>query len=139
MANRYTQQFMLTQEKRATKIFANVSFGASGAPTLSAINSKGVLSVTRNAQGRFTFAFGTNVNGSVSRDVYVKLMNVSAVFNAGTSAPTAPIVSVRANNVSTAGTASITLSLLDYAGAETDPASGEIGYFEFTFGDSTAP
>lgn len=139
MANRYTQQFMLTQEKRATKIFANVSFGASGAPTLSAINSKGVLSVTRNAQGRFTFAFGTNVNGAVSRDVYVKLMNVSAVFNAGTSAPAAPIVSVRANNVSTAGTASITLSLLDYAGAETDPASGEIGYFEFTFGDSTAP
>lgn len=139
MANRYNQQFMFTQEKRVTKIFANVSFGASGAPTLSAVNSKGILSVTRNAQGRFTFAFGTNVNGSVARDVYVKVLNVSAVFNAGTSAPAAPIVSIRANNVATVGTAAMTVSLLDYAGAETDPANGEIGYFEFTFGDSTAP
>jgi hypothetical protein len=138
MANRYNQQFQLTQEKRVTAIFAKVTFGATGAPTLSASNSKGVLSVTRNSAGTYTFVFGSGSGVSLQKDSYVKLLSINNVMNSGASAPAAPAMYIKADNTASNSSASIQI-VMNSAGTATDPASGEIGYFEFIFGDSTAP
>lgn len=135
MANRYFTQFPLSMEKKVVNLFARVTYGASGAPTLSAVNSKGIVSVTRNSAGIYTFVFGTQAG---MLDVYVKLLMAKVVFNSGASAPAAPGMYIKTNSVSTVGTASLQV-VLNSAGTATDPASGEIGYFEFIFGDSTAP
>ena len=138
MANRYNQQFQLTQEKRVTAIFAKVTFGATGAPTLSASNSKGVLSVTRNSAGTYTFVFGSGSGVSLQKDSYVKLLSINNVMNSGASAPAAPAMYIKADNTASNSSASIQI-VMNSAGTATDPASGEIGYYEFIFGDSTAP
>lgn len=138
MANRYFRQFRNTLEPQVVDIFAQVSFGAAGAPTLSAANSKGIVSVTRTATGRYVFVFGTNVQ---SKDTYVKLLGVTATWdataNSGT-APAAPIVYLFANAISTIGTASVTVQCLDAAGVAADPASTEIVHIDFTLKNSTA-
>lgn len=138
MANRLYRQFRNTLEPQVVDIFAQVSFGSSGAPTLSAANSKGVVSVSRTATGRYVFVFGTNAS---SLDTYVKLLGVvptwDATANSGT-APAAPLTYIYANAISTAGSASVTVQCLDAAGVAADPASGEIVHLDFTFKNSTA-
>lgn len=141
MANRYTTQFVNCLQKGINKIQATVSFGSSGAPTIdrSGFQSQGLVSVTRDSQGVFTFVFGTQ---SGMLDVYYKLLGVQVVFNTVGSAavPAAPIYYVSGNSVATAGTCSLQLTFLDAdTPAVTDPASGEVAYIEFTFKNSTAP
>jgi hypothetical protein len=138
MANRYMTQFQLTLEKKVSTVFAHVTFGASGAPTLDAANSKGVVSVTRSSAGKYVFVFGTKAG---MLDTYNKLLGVDPVFDTiGTSgaAPAAPNMAVVANSVAVAGTCSLTIQFFNSAGTATDPASGEGLYIAFTFKDSTA-
>lgn len=137
MANRYTNQFIGAFEKKVVNIYARVTFGNTGAPTLDATKSKGVVSVTRNGAGDFTFVFGTKTG---MLDVYNKLLQATCTFNAGSSLPAAPIMSVKTNSVATVGTCSLRVlfACLDTPAA-TDPANGEVGHFMFTMGDSTAP
>lgn len=134
MSNRYMNQFPLTFEKQVKTVFARVAIGASGAPTLSAADSKGVLSVTRNSAGLYTIVFGAS---SQALDTYKKLLSVHAVFNSGSSAPASPELNIAANNIATAGTASIQVGFRS-GGTLTDPANGEILYMTFMFGDSGA-
>jgi hypothetical protein len=138
MANRYNNQFQLTQEKRVTSVFAKVTFGAAGASTLSASNSKGVLSVTKNATGTYTFVFGSGSGVSLQKDSYVKLLGLNVSINSGGAAPAAPAVYIAADNTSSTSSASIQV-VFNAAGTATNPASGEIAYLEFIFGDSVAP
>lgn len=135
--NRWTNQFAATFEKRVIDVFGKVSFAGAGVPTLSAVNSKGIISITRNATGLYTFVFGTN--SQLPKDTYVKLLHASAVFNSGVSAPAAPIMNVVADNVAVANVCSLQVQFRDAANAAADPASGEILYIDFTMGDSTAP
>lgn len=138
MANRYMTQFQLTLEKKVSTIFAHVTFGATGAPTLDAANSKGVVSVTRNSAGKYTFVFGTKAG---MLDTYNKLLGVDMVLdatgNAG-AAPAAPNLYLVGNSVAVAGTCSLQVQFTNSAGTATDPASGEGVYIAFTFKDSTA-
>lgn len=138
MANRNFTQFSFTMERQVVSLYAHVTFGASGAPTLDTANSKGVVSVARNSAGKFTFVFGTQTG---MLDVYNKLLCVKHVFdasgNSGT-APAAPGMFMLANNVATFGTCSIQLEF-NAAGTSTDPASGEGVYIEFVMKNSTAP
>jgi len=141
MANRYTTQFVNCIEKGINKIFANISFGASGAPTINrgGFLSQGLVSVTRNSTGIFTFVFGTQAG---MLDVYAKLESVHVVFNTvGTAAvPAAPLYYISADAVATPASCSLQLTFTDKAQAGVaDPASGEVGLFEFTFKNSTAP
>lgn len=138
MANRYNTQFQLTREKQVTSIYAKVTFGVSGAPTLSASNSKGILSVTRNSAGTYTFVFGSGSGVSLQKDSYVKFLSGTVIYNSGAAAPAAPAMYIKADNTATTSSASLQV-VLNAAGTATDPASGEIGYFRFIFGDSTAP
>lgn len=138
MANRWFNQFQKTLEKEVVSIFAHITFGTSGAPTLDVANSKGVVSVTRNSAGVYTFVFGTS---SSSLDTYNKLLMVKHVFdesgNAGT-APTAPGLFIVTNSISTVGTASVKVEF-NAAGTATDPASTEAVYMQFMFKNSNAP
>lgn len=141
MANRYFNNQAFTMEPAIVKLFAKVSFGNSGAPTLSATESKGVVSVTRDNQGIFTFVFGTQAG---MLDVYYKLKHVAVIFDTSgvgaNTAPAAPIVALSANAVATPASCSLQITLFDAdTPAATDPASGEIGYFEFTLKNSNAP
>jgi hypothetical protein len=127
MANRWLNQFTKTLEKEVCHLYLRVTFGASGAPTISAANSKGIASIARSAQGVFLVTF---------QDSWYKLLGVNGVFVAGSAGPAAPTISVSATGVTTIpGT--ITL-LTQNGGVDTDPASGEVLYAEFVLGNSSA-
>lgn len=140
MANRYFNQFNLALEKSVVNIFARVTFGSTGAPTLVTTNnqSKGVVSVTRNSAGKYTFVFGA---GATKLDTYYKLLMVKHVFdetaNSGT-APAAPGMYITGNSIATIGTSSIQI-VFNAAGTATDPASTEAVNLHFIFSNSTAP
>lgn len=142
MANRYYNNQAFTLAPGVVKVFARVTFGAAGAPTLvqgSSFLSKGVVSVTRDAQGVFTFVFGTQ---SGMLDVYNKLLNVSVLFDTigAPGVPAAPLYYLSGNAVATPASCSLQLTFLDAdTPAATDPGNGEAAYFEFTFKNSTAP
>lgn len=119
----------LTLEKAVVLIYAKVTFGASGAPTLDKANSKGIQAIARNSAGDFTVTFGS----PSQVDTYVKLLG-TRVTTVNSSAPAAPSHYVKANGV-TSGTVEI---VFNSAGTATDPASGEIALFEFILGNSTA-
>jgi hypothetical protein len=141
MANRMqTPVSMASFEKLTKVVFAKVTFGATGAPTLSAANSKGVLSVSRTSAGLFVFTFGTSANNSNNKDMYYKLLCVKHVFNtsATSAAPASPAMYISADASATYGTSTMSLTF-NSAGTPTDPASGEIVYIEWIFGDSSAP
>lgn len=123
----------LVFENVVKTVYAKVAIGATGAPTLSASNSKGVVSVTRNSAGLYTFVFGT-ATGNL--DTYVKLLNVKITFQNASAIAAAPITYVRTLAIATAGTASVQVGCVNGSLAATDPASGETMYAEFVFGDS---
>lgn len=111
MANRFFNQFPKTLEKEVVTLYAKVSFGVSGAPTLDTSLSKGIVSVSRTSAGIFVFTFGTS---SSMLDVYNKLLHFSPSFDAtGTSAviPAAPIMTVSANSVATSGVCTLTVKM----------------------------
>jgi hypothetical protein len=137
MANRrYRSQFRFSFHKDIVDIFAHVSFGASGAPTLDAVNSPGIVSVTRNSAGNYTFVFGTN--SQLALDTYNYLLMAKACFVDPSAAPAAPGFYVSNNSISTSGVASITVQF-NAAGTPTDPASGENVLIEFTLRNSSVP
>ena len=133
MANRrFRSQFRFSFHKDPVDIFAHVTFGASGAPTLDAKQSPGIVSVTRNSAGNYTFVFGTN--SQLAFDTYNYLLMVKHVFSQA-GAPAAPGMWVSANNINVVGTASITLQF-NAAGVATDPASGESVLLDFVLRNS---
>src|SRR5271165_4133741 len=137
MANRrYRSQFRFSFHKDIVDIFAHVTFGASGAPTLDTVNSPGIVSVTRNSAGNYTFVFGTN--SQIALDTYNYLLMAKAVFTDPSAAPAAPGFYITNNSISTVGTASLTVQF-NAAGTPTDPASGENVLIEFTFRNSSVP
>jgi hypothetical protein len=135
MSNIYGRQFSLTKEAKLVTIFARVTFGAVGAPTLVTAQSKGVKSVVRNSAGAYTFTFGNTTN----IDTYMKLLDMGYTFdeqaNAGT-APVAPLMYILTNLVATAGTLKVVFN--STAQSATDPASTEAVLLHFSFSNSTA-
>lgn len=135
MANRRFNQFRYSLVSKVVDIFAHVTFGASGAPTLDAANSKGVVSVTRNSAGKYTFVFGTQAG---MLDVYANLLMAKHFFdatgNSGT-APASPGMYLTGNSVATAATCSAQV-VFNAAGTATDPASTEAVFIVFTFKNS---
>jgi hypothetical protein len=137
MSNRYMNQFPLAFEKQVKSVFAKVEFNTTGDPVLSGVDSKGVLAIARNGVGEFSFQFGSAEPTIL--DSYVKLLGINVVFNSGGSAPAAPVAYVIQDDSADSSIAEIEIGTLSLAGSAADPVSGEIGYFQFIFGDSTAP
>ena len=138
MANRFFSLPSFQLEKNVVRLYAQVTFGSSGAPTVVKANSKGLLSVTRNSTGVYTFVFGTD---AARLDQYYKLLFVGvqwdATKNSGT-APAAPLVYLTGNSVATAGTCSLQLTCNNVSQSATDPASTEQAFFNFVLSNSGA-
>jgi hypothetical protein len=128
MANRqFRSQFHYSFDGMPVRLQAQVTFGASGAPTLST-NAKGIATVVRNSAGKYTITL---------RDSYNALLGVSVAQLTGTSAAAAPIVTVVSQAVSNATpTLVLQYRAIDNSTA-TDPASGEIAYITITLNNSS--
>lgn len=134
MANRFFNQFSGTLEKGVIVLSPKISFGASGAPTLSTSHGKGVSTVSRTSTGLYVLTL---------QDTYVALLGFVGSYDAtGSSgaAPLAPIVFCKTNAVTTPATGgTITFVTGDYVnGAVADPASGEILMLTIVLSNSTA-
>lgn len=128
MANRLFNQFWLGLEKQRVTLFGKVAIGSTGACTISAVNSKGISTVTRNAAGKYTF---------VMQDTYVKFMGMKVTFiKPSDGLTTVSQVSVISETVATAATKNIVVQCLDFAGAAVDPDSGSTMYVEFQFSNT---
>lgn len=127
MANRYFNQFHFSPVPMYTSLFAKVSIGASGAPTLVTAGglSKGVASVSRSSAGDYVFTLA---------DTYNYLVGLKGVFKASAGAA-APNVSIKAESVASAKTVEI---LTQAGGVNTDPANGEVLFLEIELKNSSA-
>lgn len=81
MANRSFTEFRHSIEKRLIDLFGHIGFGATGAPTLSATDSKGVSAVTRISAGMYLITFV---------DRFVKLVHHTTRF-VGPLIPASPL------------------------------------------------
>lgn len=97
-------------------LYATVTIGASGAPTVSSLTGMGIVSITRVSAGKYTIALS---------HAYNNLLGVRASIKSGSSAPAAPSLYISADASSTRSAPSVTV-VFNAAGTATDPASGEI-------------
>jgi hypothetical protein len=118
-------QFQGTLEKGVVTLFAEVSFGASGAPTL--VRGKGIASVSRTSTGLFVVTL---------QDSYILTLGLGSAWK-GTAAPAGNEVVLDTDGVAN-GTPAVTLKVYTAAGALVDPASGESVLLSFTLSNSTA-
>lgn len=131
MANRYFTQFKWSMEKNPATLWARVTFGVSGAPTLDGINSKGIKSITRASAGKYDVTFGVGQ----ATDIYNRLFLVRKRFLKSTP-PAAPLMYVSAEDV-LHGTLQLQF-LAPNSTTPTDPASGEEVWIQFGLKTSTA-
>lgn len=83
MASREFIQYSYQLERGVVKLYAKIAIGASGAPTLTTTStasgnpSKGILSVSRTAAGKYRITLGkSDVTGN-SYDRYQRILNVT--------------------------------------------------------------
>lgn len=127
MANTYGFQFDYSPIPGRWTLFAKVSIGALGDPTLVTASglSKYISSIVRNDVGDYTITLAQTYN-------YFMGLDASFVAPSGAAAPD---VSVAAEDVANAKTINI---LCQAGGVNTDPASGEIMYLEIKLKGSSA-
>ena len=125
MANRRFEQFRLSAEKQVVDLFAVITIGATGAPTLT--RGKHITSVTRDGAGQYTI---------VLDDSFVQLIGMNVMFFASTSAAAAPMVVLEANNIASTKAFTIQCRAIDNSTA-TDPAEGEIMYLHLALRNSS--
>lgn len=120
MANRRLNQFQYSYERDVVSIYAAVTFGAAGAPTLGPLVPKGVKSVVRLSAGDFVITL---------QDSFNKLLMLDTRFQNAAGIPSTGIVGIKANNVSSATAPSIEI-VMTAGGVATDPAVGDIVYIK---------
>ena len=108
-------------------LFGKVAIGATGAPTLNAVKSKGIASVARTGVGAYTITLN---------DIYVDMFKCGVNFLFATS-PGVANVYVVSQDVD--GAKTILIQCEDFAGAAVDPANGATMKLEITLKTSTAP
>jgi hypothetical protein len=129
MANRWMNQFFLSFVKGKAVIYGQFSVGAAGAPTLSAVNSQGVASITRNSAGRYTI---------VLQDTWVKFLQYASNVTLSGSAPAVKSYYVVSQTVSAPATKNLVVEYLNSGGTATDPDNGAVINFEIVLNNSTA-
>jgi hypothetical protein len=120
MANRYMVRNMMSLEKAPVVLYGNIAIGATGAPTINALKSLGISSISRSSAGKYVLVLG----GPAGKDSYQRLLQAQVNFLVSTTSAVCS-VSVAVDN-SAGTTPSITIQCVDFAGAAVDPASGEV-------------
>jgi hypothetical protein len=128
MANRRTYQFVGNNVAGVTRVFAKVTIGASGAPTLvtSGVNGNNgyITSITRNSAGDYTLAL---------TDAYNGLLGFKALTINSTGISASPNVGIKSNAVTTKSLEFVCST----GGVATDPASGDILLIEIVLKNSS--
>lgn len=119
MANARFFQFRYSAERDLVELFAKVTIGSTGAPTLTA--TKGITSITRNSTGNYTI---------VLKDNYNLLLDTSVATICPAPGATASDWCVVSETVNSTKTIVIQTSAATAAGntalVATDPASGDV-------------
>ena len=97
MANRYMVRNYMTLEKGPVALYLKATIGAVGAPTISAINSKGFISIVRTGVGAYTL----NLGSAVGVDTYQRLLMAMHVC-IGASSTAVSMVVVQDNSANLA-------------------------------------
>jgi len=145
MANRQMDGALRSFVKERCFIDMRATIGAAGAITLDAVNSIGILSVTRNSAGNWTVQFGYAGNINIT-ETYTRLLNINWVFNTlavGANTPsTVAQIAVASNTVNTNGQIVLLLTgptaTANTAQVAADPANGEIAHIGFQLANSGA-
>lgn len=124
MANRQFTQFRYSMEKAVVDLFAEVTIGAAGAPTLVVAKSKAIRSIARNSAGDYTLTL---------QDNYYRLLGFDCAFQVAT-VPAAPDVSVKTDSVASGSL----VFVCSTGGVATDPANGEIMKIKVSLSNSSA-
>jgi hypothetical protein len=125
--NRLYNQFFLSLERGKAVLFGKVAIGATGAPTINAVKSKGIASIARNSTGNYTITLN---------DRYVDMFKCGVQFLFATDPAVCRvyIVSQAVNS-----TKAIVIQCVDNANAAVDPANGAEMSLEIVLKTSTAP
>jgi hypothetical protein len=131
--NRWMNQFTYALDKGVTHLYCKITtFGA--APTfVGASDQKGFASIARQSTGDYLLTLS---------NPWVKLLNVTYCWdessNSG-SAPTAPILFVKAKTLSTVSGGTVEfITTTAAAGSATDPSTNEILMLDIVVAQSTA-
>ncbi len=109
---RLTYQFYNSFVPNLAALYAEVAIGASGAPTINAMASMGIDSISRVSAGKYLVTLNKKYQA-------LRFFGGNFVASGGAAAPD---VSVDINAVASAGTLTINCQS---GGVNTDPASGE--------------
>jgi hypothetical protein len=126
MANRMFSERRLSLEKEVVDLYANVSVGETGAPTL--VRGKGIASVVRDSAGLYTITLSDKYNALLGA-------TVTCIVPSGVQA--APNPQVVSEAVATDKTVVIQFNDLSTPSA-TDPASGESFLVHLALSNSSA-
>lgn len=133
MANQYGRQFGLSKEPVVWNLFARITFGNTGAPTLVAAQSKGVRSISRTSAGLYVLTL---------TDSYVSLLDFLAMYDEAANGPgtfpAAPFVFLKSYSVTTQGAGTVTFQCSNLSGVATDPASTEAVFLKVVLKNSSA-
>jgi hypothetical protein len=124
MANR-TFQNTQALEKEVKTLFAKVSIGATGAPTLVQPGSLGIASVVRVSAGLYRFTLV---------DAFPKLLAVKPMLLSAAAEDLTFQVKLE-----TVATTKLIEVMAKTGATATDPANGDVLMFEFVFKNTTVP
>jgi len=126
MASRTFNNDTLTLEREVVKLFAVVTIGASGAPTLS--RGKGIASVAGGAAATATGLYTVTLD-----DGYVALLGANCIVLTSSGGVDLQVGLV-SEAVATASAPTVVFQMVDLDGTPTlkDPASGDKVYIEIT-------
>lgn len=132
--NRSTVRNTATLEKAPVHLYAKISIGASGAPTLNIPQCQGIASITRTGTGAYTIDLGQS---ATLVDTYQRLIGARVTSLVSGGLPAAPDLAVVEDNSNSLPTPNVEIQLsLD--GAAADPANGEVLLLELVFSNTTA-
>jgi hypothetical protein len=124
----------MSLEKNPVALYANVSIGASGAPTLTPKKCLGIVSMVRTGAGAYTINLGLSAS---SVDTYQRLLDLD-VNSINATAPAWASVYVVQDNSANLSAPNVKIQLLSAAGSAVDPSSGEVLLINLVLSNSTA-
>jgi hypothetical protein len=129
MAERSFRQWLQMFEIRPVLLFANVSIGASGAPTLNA-NARGIASVAATGAGAYTITL---------QDKYTKLLDISSSFITSTGTDAALEDDDHRRRCGQLASYRHDVVFRVAAGTATDPSNGAVLLLKIMLRNSSAP
>lgn len=128
MASRAFTQFRYSLCKDVVDLYASITIGGTGAPTLDSGKCKGFSAISRTSAGLYSITL---------EDKYQRILSIGATIKVGSGSPAAPAMFLVADTVGTDKKFSIQFNDLETPAA-TELGSGEVVLLHVTLSNSTA-